>query len=172
MIQTAADRTVASRGPGFSHRVLRDLERIDPLMSLVWCQRRRCWCVVRAAPSYEQCWWSGTHHPGYTMLVRWTGIDGNYDPGAPWKEAHGLPLDDRLVELVRRSRPDRYLDYMHVMDEIERLDAERVNRFQARRPVLRKQVEKMVRPYYTGRVTSIGGLNPDGTSPHRRRRTH
>jgi hypothetical protein len=157
--------TTLPRGPGFSQRVYDELKRIDPRLDLVWCSRRVCWCVVRRAPDYERCWWNGAHHPGYTMLLRWLGLDGEYDPSPYLAIAEPLPLDDRLLARVRMADPAHHEDPAQILRDIEARefkDSAKAKWLRERAQRLR-DVERAAEPIYTGRVVSVPGLAPGFT---------
>lgn len=150
---------LAHEGPGFRQHVLDALRRVDRALDLAWCGWRRHWIVVRRGLPEHRAYWSGRWWNGYDIVARWSGVDGVYRAAFPHEKPGFLPLDNRLVALVRACDLSRRRKASERFQEAEDVDlareAWRVQRRAERREEARKYAHDR---HVLDRVTSIGGF--------------
>lgn len=150
-----------NRGPGFKEHVLEALQRIDRNLDLAWCNFRKHWLVVRTSGPAKRSWWNGTWHRGYEVEVRWRGVGGVYRAAFPHEEHSFLPLDQRLVRLVRACDIARRREASERWDEAEEVDMRRWRTRQQRRADRKEESESFYRTRHDlERNYSIGGFQP------------
>jgi len=158
---------LSGRGPGFKQHVLDALRRIDRNLSLVWCGFRGHWLVVRAVGATRRAWWNGEWHTGFEVVIRWLGVDGVFRAAFPYEERSFLPLDNRLVLVVRAGDISRRASASDLWREAEEID-ERREEWRASR---KRDVRAEARRYWhtrhvANRTSSIGGFAPGAVNDY------
>lgn len=152
---------LAHRGPGFKQHVLEQLRRINRSIDLAWCNFRKHWIVVIKSGPMQRSWWNGRWHTGFDIIVRWAGIGGVYRAAFPHEKCGFLPLDNRLVRLVRACDLSRRASVSERFNEMEAADIRR----DAWRAQQKADVKQESEGYFRGRhvlhrASSVPGFNP------------
>lgn len=150
---------LAHAGPGFKPHVLEALRRIHRDLDLAWCNMRQHWIVVRRGAAAQRSYWNGKWHNGWDIVLRWAGIDGVYRAAFPHEKCGFLPLDNRLVLLVRACDLDRRESAAERWREAEEADEDRILWRETRRLDRMADASAYVHSRHAT-LKSVGGVAP------------
>ncbi|HUT78490.1 MAG TPA: hypothetical protein VM285_12430 [Polyangia bacterium] len=148
------------KGPGFSARIAAEIKRIDPGLHLVFDPRRAFWIVVRKAPVGKRAWWSGHWHTGWEIVLRWAGVGGQFRAAAPRETLSYLPLDSRLVTVLRFGDQRRRGQAAAMLSILDKMEQDRWRAREERRIGRKQEAEWFADRRHGGSTQSIGGLSP------------
>lgn len=150
-----------SRGPGYNARVERALKRVCPQLELAWCNRRRFWLVVKKGGPGLRAYWNGRWHAGYEVVTRWSGVNGQYGSPRDWTRPVFLPLDMRLVAVVRHSNQAALGQKSRLAKRLSDMDSKRLQHRTDRRLQRRDESQAyFAKRHEQNREWSMPGRNP------------